>query len=205
MDNRLAIFAVLTVAATASKIFFPRAYVVTKPLPLLFIIVLAFLHPTALDQLWFAAIFFGLMGDMLLLYESKFVLGLLSFLLGHIFYIWAFHRDASGAAISPALLLGVAAVGVGALVYLVRHLVAGRKKKYIIPVILYIAVTCTLVAYALRYPLLSTAALGALLFAFSDFLLAFGRFVRRIVFVEAMVLLTYFSAQWLLARHFAAF
>jgi uncharacterized membrane protein YhhN len=44
-----------------------------------------------------------------------------------------------------------------------------------------------------------SAALGALLFVASDSLLAFNRFVGKFAAASALVLGTYYAAQWLIA------
>lgn len=204
MDYRLLIFAVLVVMAVAAKLGSRRLYVFAKPLPIVFIIFLAFINPHAPPGLWLAAIGFGLAGDLLLLSDKGFLPGLLSFLLGHIYFIFAFYRTGTGG-VSVAAALGVGAVCVAAFVYLTRHLVQTRRKKYIVPVFAYIGVTGILIAVSLKYPILSFAVPGTVLFGLSDFLLAFNKFVRPSWYAQAAVSLTYFAAQWLLARHFVGF
>jgi uncharacterized membrane protein YhhN len=206
MDYRLIIFAVLVVSAVTAKLGSRRFYGFVKPLPVLFIIFLAFLHPQPLYGLWLAAIGLGLAGDIILLSEKGFLPGLLSFLLGHIYYIFAFERgETPGGPIGAPVLVGVSVLCVGAFVYLARHLISGRRKKYIFPVFVYIAVTGVLMAVSLRNPIASFAVLGATSFAVSDFLLAFNKFVRPSWYAQAAVSLTYYGAQWLLARYFVGF
>lgn len=199
MEIRLVIFIFLSVAALASKLFFRRAYAWLKPLPLIFIIALAFIKPAHPDVLWLAAISFGLLGDLFLLRPSGFVPGLLCFLLGHLAYFVAL-----GVTPPASALVGVGALAVGVYLYLARHLIAGRQKKYLLPVLAYIIVSATLVSTALFFQLRSFAVIGAVSFAFSDFLLAYNKFVRQNPYVDAGVSITYFAAQWLLALHFVA-
>jgi len=204
MDYRLLIFAILVALAVAAKLGSRRLYVFAKPMPIVFILFLAFINPHAVPGLWLAAIGFGLAGDLLLLSEKGFLPGLLSFLLGHIYYIFAFYRGGADG-ISLPVALGVASVCIAAFAYLTRHLVAGRRKKYILPVFMYIAVTGILIGVSLKYPIVSFALPGTILFGLSDFLLAFNKFVRPSWYAQASVSLTYFAAQWLLARHFVGF
>jgi energy-coupling factor transporter transmembrane protein EcfT len=82
MDYRLLIFAILVALAIAAKLGSRRLYVFAKPLPILFIIFLAFINPHVPPGLWLAAIGFGLAGDLLLLSEKGFLPGLLSFFSG---------------------------------------------------------------------------------------------------------------------------
>lgn len=202
MEIRLIIFIALAAAAILTKLLWPRAYTVSKPLPILFILALAFLKPGRVDTLWLAALSFGLAGDLLLLSGRGFVPGLTSFLVGHVFYILAFTREGGGFYYTPPLILGVGAVVVGVSAYFTRHLLQSRQKKYIVPVVIYTCISGLFVMNAFRYPLLSMAVLGAVSFGLSDFLLAFNKFVRPIWYVQAGVSLTYYGAQWLLALHF---
>lgn len=202
MENRLIIFSILIGAAVLAKLFFRPAYTVAKPLPVAFIILLAFLRPERVDSMWLMAISFGLAGDLFLLKEGGFIPGLTSFLLGHIFYILLFSKGSEGFYYTPALVLGVGAVSCGVFYYLSRHLVQSRQKKYILPVLVYTAVSAVLIINALAYPVVSVAVLGAIAFGLSDFLLAFNKFVRPSSYVEVGVSVTYYAAQWLLALHF---
>lgn len=204
MEIRLIIFITLAALSVITKLFWQRGYTVFKPLPVLFIIALAFLKTERVDSLWFGAIAFGLAGDILLLSEKGFIPGLISFLIGHIFYILAFSRDAAGFYFTPSLLLGVGAIVVGVSSYFTLHLLRSRRKRYVVPVIIYTVVSGLLIMGAFRYPLLSPAVIGAITFGFSDFLLAFNKFVRPIWYVQAGVSVTYYAAQWLLALHFRA-
>jgi len=199
MDIRLIIFISLAATALASKLFFYRAYKFTKPLPILFIIALAFLKEGKVDAIWFLAITAGLLGDILLLGEGKFVLGLLAFLVGHIAYIFAFNTQ-----IRAPLVLAVGAPAAGIYWYLARHLIGSRQKMYLVPVFCYVAVTAVLLMSSLSGAKIALGAYGALSFALSDFLLAFDKFVRQNMYADAGVSITYYAAQWLLALHFLA-
>lgn len=202
MENRILIFCALIAAAVLAKLYFRRAYTIAKPLPVILIIVLAFLAPQRVDGMWLLAISFGLAGDLFLLKEGGFIAGLTSFLLGHIFYILLFTRAAGGFYYTPALVLGTGAVATGVFLYLSRHLVQSRQKKYIVPVLLYTGVSAILIMNACAYPVVSAAVAGTVAFGLSDFLLAFNKFVRPIRYVEAGVSVSYYAAQWLLALHF---
>ncbi|MBV6494268.1 MAG: hypothetical protein LDLANPLL_02299 [Turneriella sp.] len=202
MELRMLIFVSLVVLAVLTKLFWRRAYIFAKPLPVIFIIVNAFASTTRIETYWFAAISFGLAGDILLLHPRGFVAGLLSFLFGHIFYIFAFNREGGGwyqdIPISLAIFLGVLLL----VYYLVRHLVKTRQKKYILPVFVYTVVSGLFLLSSMHNPIQSAAVIGAFFFCFSDFLLGFHKFVRPIWYVQAAVSITYYMAQWLLALHF---
>lgn len=206
MDYRLIIFVVFVGAAIAAKLVSRPLYTFAKPLPVVFIVFLAFLHPQPVPGLWLAAIALGLAGDIILLSEKGFLPGLLSFLLGHIYYIFAFERGAAArTSLAAPVLFGVSILCIAAFLYLARQLIAGRRKKYIFPVFVYIGVTGVLISVSMRHPFVSFAVFGAISFAVSDFLLAFNKFVRPSWYAQAAVSLTYYAAQWLLARHFVGF
>ena len=204
MDNRLIVFATLVFAAVVAKLVSPRIYAVLKPLPLVFLLVLAFLKPVFPPALWLAALLCGLAGDLWLLSARGFIPGLISFLLGHIFYIFALERQSAVPGVSVVTVFAVASVSTLAFAYFAQHLFRARNRMFILPIFLYIGVTALLLLSALKNPLFSGAALGAILFAASDFLLAFNKFIRPTLYVQVVVLLTYYAAQWLLAVHFGA-
>lgn len=201
MQNQLVIFNALLILALTSKLFWRPLYKYTKALPLAFILFLVFLKPGAWPLFWLLGICFGLAGDLLLLSRSGFLAGLFSFLLGHLCYIAGFYhlqgKIPHFTAVLPAALTALAGY-----TYLARLLIAQRNKKYLLPVLLYVAVTATLVVFALESRA-SSALWGAVLFAVSDFLLAFNKFARQTWYAEAGVSLTYYWAQWLLAVYFA--
>lgn len=203
MESRLIIFSLLVLAAVMAKVLRLRAYGILKPLPILFILLLAYLSGKHLEPLWLMAILFGLAGDLFLLWRQGFIPGLLSFLFGHIFYIYAFGAK-SVASYSSLSVFTTGIIALMAFFYFARHLIQSRQKKYILPLFFYIGVSALLVVAALQAPLVYTGAIGAIFFVFSDFLLAFNKFVRPSWYVQAGVSLTYFAAQWLLALHFAA-
>ncbi len=204
VENRLIIFSVLVIAAVVAKLFSPRLYAFLKPLPLVFILLQAFLKPVFPPSLWLAAVLCGLAGDIWLLSQRGFIPGLISFLLGHIFYIFAFERQVATQGNSSVTVFAVASVSTLAFFYFAQNLFRARNRKFILPIFFYIAVTALLLLSALKNPLLSSAAFGAILFAASDFLLSFNKFIRHTRYVQAAVSLTYYAAQWLLAVHFGA-
>lgn len=182
-----------------------RAWILTywlKPATLICFILLALL-PGPADPAYRQAIVAGLVlsmvGDIcLMLRPARFLVGLVAFLLAHLFYIAAFSRLAGGlwwpaliAAILPGLIMG-------------RLLwpAAGRLR---LPVLAYIAAITFMVAAAAsawhaspdggRLALLA----GAVLFLISDAVLGYARFRRRFAGAQVIILGTYYPAQWLIA------
>jgi len=142
----------------------------------------------------------SLVGDVLLMLpEKRFGEGLASFLVAHLCYIAAF----ASAAPTPAplaLLLAVAATGAALTVPLWPHL--GRYRW---PVTAYVAALVVLLWQSSGWALgggsasARLAAAGAVLFTFSDGVLAHNRFRRPFRAAQGLILSTYFLAQGLIA------
>lgn len=144
---------------------------------------------------------FSLAGDVLLMLpNSQFVLGLVSFLLAHIFYIVAF-RSGSGWGLSRWTWVPFAAFGA-----LMFGILAPGLDQFMLPVLVYLVVILVMAWQAWerwrhtgqRSALLSF--LGAVLFVVSDSALAINRF--RVGYEAASIVIwgTYVPAQWLIAR-----
>ena len=143
---------------------------------------------------------FSLAGDIfLMLPQDRFIAGLVSFLGAHLCYIAAFAGEGGFRlhliSLLPFLLYAALLVG-----YLWPHL--GRLRG---PVVVY-AQAILLMGWqgVARWLELSSgpallAALGAILFLISDSALAINRFARPFAQAQAVVLGTYFLAQWLIA------
>jgi len=131
--------------------------------------------------------------------KRKLFPGLASFLLAHVVYIVAFSW---GARLSdcPLLVTPFLVFLVVVSVLLLPHL--GRMK---VPVIAYELVILVMAWRALEQWLqvesvpAFAAFLGAILFLFSDTLHGIREFVRKFRIAQALILGTYFCAQWLIA------
>jgi len=142
----------------------------------------------------------SLAGDVfLMLPADRFVASLVSFLAAHLCYIAAFSLDTSPCAamwsLAPFLVYVIIMSGI-----LLPHL--GKMR---VPILVYELVIVAMAWRALgRWaatgevgPLL--AFIGALLFVISDSALAINRFVGKYRGAQALILSTYFCAQWLIA------
>jgi uncharacterized membrane protein YhhN len=180
-----------------------RQVYVFKPMTTALVIVVALQarHASADAYVWLvlAGLVCSLAGDVfLMLPRDRFVAGLVSFLFAHLFYIAAFASGGArpGAwAAAPLVLYGV----------LMLRLLWPRLGNLKAPVVVYVAVIL-LMAWAALGRWLGAgpagsghAAAGALLFAASDSLLAWDRFRGGFRAAQALVLGTYFAAQWLIA------
>ncbi|KAA3645803.1 MAG: lysoplasmalogenase [Chloroflexi bacterium] len=137
---------------------------------------------------WGAA--FSLAGDVfLMLPKERFVGGLIAFLFGHIAYAIGFDGIATLTyAFWPSRIIAFLLVIVAVRVYLTlaRSLAASERNQYQIPVALY-TIAITVMVYSALTRILDrnwyfvwsyAVAGGALLFYFSDVMLAWNRFVR---------------------------
>ncbi len=165
---------------------------IAKPLTLLFLL-LWFAMRTGLQagSAWFfAGLFFSLLGDVALLFERGFLAGLFAFLLAHLCYIVAINSPLGE--VSPALSLPIAIVLALSAARLLRRiaqsLAARQRPDLILPVYIYGLVLSLMLLSALMtlfrrdwsISAALTLAFGAVLFYFSDLLLAWNRFVAPV-------------------------
>ena len=203
---------ILTLCALGSAILFVwaeykgpplQAYLFT-PLTMVFIILIAAFKTKTSPSRYAMAVIFGLIfsmaGDIFLMLPSdRFILGLVSFLIAHVFYIVAFTH---GTKIrhAPWALIPFAVYGLLIYVVLSPHL--GNMKG---PVAVYIVIILVMGWRAWeRWSQTSEktalfAFAGAVLFIISDSVLALNRFREPFVIARALNLSTYFAAQWLIA------
>ncbi|MGE7929772.1 lysoplasmalogenase [Lysinibacillus xylanilyticus] len=169
-----------------------------KVIPMLLIIILAATPKNLGIKKYQLLIVIGLVFCMVGDYTLQwFLIGLTSFLIGHIFYIFAFsstnERQVPTWAKIVLLVYGASmAVWIAGTVFSSGEIVLG------IAVIAYISVILTMGWTAIRTG--STfATIGALLFISSDSFLAINKFVMPLPFSHEFIMLTYYSAQILIA------
>jgi uncharacterized membrane protein YhhN len=173
---------------------------VCKPATLLALIVVAIALEPAAGQhdrrAWFvAALVFSLAGDVfLMLPRDLFVPGLAAFLIGHVCYIVGFWTDPPGAA---AIAIAALVVIVAVLPVARRVLIALDAPELRPAVAAYMVVISAMVASALASGV-ALAATGAVLFAGSDSLIAWDRFVRPLAWAAVVIMVTYHLGQALL-------
>lgn len=146
----------------------------------------------------------SLAGDVFLMLPSdRFREGLASFLAAHLCYVAAFSR--AGAGLAPLALVVSAVYGCAVLAWLSPKL--GPMKLPAAAYMLAIAAMAWRAGAwwsALGSDQALRALLGAGLFVASDTLLAVDRFRGRFASAQALILGTYYPAQWLIARSVAA-
>jgi len=148
---------------------------------------------------------FSLAGDVfLMLPADRFIAGLMSFLIAHVFYIRAFTTSAPFGA-RPLLLIPWLAVAFTALAILWPGL--GRLR---IPVVVYVAALVAMAwqasvrASLVPSPSAIAAAVGAALFVISDATLAIDRFRLRFRAAQLVIMSSYVMAQALIASSVSA-
>ena len=152
----------------------------------------------SLNRTLLGAIGFSTLGDLLLIFDGRsfFILGLLSFLLAHLFYIWIFRQKSKAITLDVKnSLLGIIMLVyyVALMSYLWPHLGDMR-----IPVMVYglvISAMLWMAALLVKKSWGWLIAIGASLFVVSDSLLSVRLFVHTFDYDAFWVMLTYLSAQ----------
>lgn len=174
--------------------------------PLSTMLVIAIVFPAARQpddtyaRLVAVGLLFSLGGDVfLMLPRDRFVAGLASFLVAHLFYIGAFTRDGGFSRHSSTALPLVA---LGAILLSLLWPFLGPLR---LPVVAYMLVILVMAWQALERSRLDAhdgawwAAVGAVLFVASDATLGLVRFRADFAGSRALVLGTYYLAQWMIA------
>ena len=179
---------------------FERVRVWTKPLLMPLLGLFYYLAPG--DSPWiYSALLFAWLGDIALLKHSKvfFMLGLVSFLVGHLCmstHVVGLLSTSLTAAAPVAIFIVILSLALGLFNYLRPHL--GSLK---LPVLAYCLVLankgCLALILMWQIPNAYTAlvAVGALVFMVSDFTLAINRFVKPIQKAHLWVMSSYTLAQ----------
>ena len=175
-----------------------------KPLTTLLIILLAVLQETEVSEYYkyliISGLVFSLAGDVfLMLAKDRFIAGLGSFFVAHLFFILAFAGD-FGPYWGWEYLIPI-------LIYVVIFLkiLLPHTNKMSIPVVAYALVLAVFLwqasgrGYVLGGSSPALAFFGAVLFVASDSILAYDRFVKGYKFATLFIMLTYWLAQVFIA------
>ena len=145
------------------------------------------------------ALVFCLIGDVFLLWDAYFVFGLASFLVGHLFFVFAF--TSVNGWYKNIIPLGILLIIVGAYYWYIYP----SLNELAIPVAVYILVILTMVWQALglylrkRNDTYLMVGIAAVLFAFSDSVIAWDKFVAPFQWAGVIIMSTYWMAIYLLA------
>lgn len=189
-----------------SEYFGPQFFVyIFKPLTMIFIIGIACTgmkgNRSFYAYIILTGLIFSLAGDIfLMLPANMFIQGLVSFLIGHILYILAFSR---GTKLRTKSLTWLPFLFYGVLIF---GFMLPSLREMAIPVLIYILAILTMGWRAVeRWAQTRTresglAFIGAILFIISDSALGVNRFSLPFDLSALVVMATYFSAQWCIAR-----
>ena len=189
---------------------------ITKPLLLPLIIAFYLTYLPAVNWWYIAGMIGGFLGDVFLMLpdpsgkKTSFKIGLIAFLLGHVFYVVALIQnyvawlqiswEAVGFPWLP-LVLAVAFIVYGLIIGFLLLPHCGKLKiavlVYLIVIVL-MGISTTIIGWKGMKPGVITLIVGASLFVVSDTYNAFGRFVKPIPNERLIVMSTYIIGQFLM-------
>ena len=205
---RNSFFAFILLAAVyliCSLLYLEDALFFIKPLLLIPLMIAVFKSPIFFNKKWlFYALTFSWLGDILLLFVFKdgmfFILGLVSFLIAHIFYVFLFLKELKKA--GGKFLVKQPGLTLIALYIIAFYALLGpRLGDMQIPVIVYALIISLMlyVAYLLysfwSKPSSLLLLTGALSFVISDSLLAINKFYAPFPNSGFFIMVTYLFAQ----------
>ncbi|MCB1323282.1 MAG: lysoplasmalogenase [Leptospiraceae bacterium] len=196
-------FALLALSAIVIRLQKKEWYFAFKPLPMIWILGFYGLHLHGLEsisilQYWIlAGVFFGLLGDIFLLYKKSIIPGFVFFLLGHLLYLLGFFRGNIGLPVHFWPLVFIPALAVP--LWMHKHTHTPRYRPLIWVYCLFEG-SMLFLAMNLDYargvfPFLT---IGAALFGLSDVFWALNRMVREFRSAGLFVLSTYYTGQALI-------
>ncbi len=180
---------------------------VVKPFLLLILLVAVYYTENfSTKKILLTALTFSWIGDVILLFADRgeiyFILGLVAFLLSHIFYIVLFNKQTISKTISNKLSFG-AGIGLIVIYFSLMITTLGPKLGSLtVPVVIYAIVISTMLYFALKGSFQWEAIpnhsvlIGALLFISSDSILAFNKFYEPIPAASLLIMVTYLLAQY---------
>lgn len=173
---------------------------VFKLIPMVLIILFGLLQLPKVKELHHYLLVLGLLFCMLGDYSLQwFVIGLFSFLVGHVFYIFAFNLRRRKRPINKTIGIAIIVYGIIMAIIMINALIKGNESGLIFPVILYIIVISIMVwtAWLTKHIWLMV---GSFCFLISDSILSLSLFVGSIQGETLLVMSTYYGAQFCFAR-----
>jgi len=174
-------------------------YSVFKPLTTFLIILLAVRFRNSYSKRILLGLIFCLFGDSFLLFENYFIFGLVSFLIGHLFFLYAFIKVQGWQwPIKIGGILVTVALSILALSY-------ANLDTLLIPVLFYISIIVLMSWQGIALtqggvPTYKNVGWAVSLFLLSDGLLALNMFYIPFIFSGITILSTYWLAIFLLAE-----
>ncbi|MDC7227371.1 MAG: lysoplasmalogenase [Spirochaetales bacterium] len=181
---------------------------ITKPFWVPAITVIYLLAAETPEALILTALFFGWIGDLLLMRGRKswFIAGAFSFLIGHIFYIIVFIRSSGGIEVfiqHPIFSILMLLPYIGFLLFM-RKLFGHNVKSVLLAAGFYLSILmlmsyCSLMrVWVLPISEFLPTFMGSLLFIASDSLIGYRNFKRKVRGIGTLIVATYIAAQLLI-------
>jgi len=161
-----------------------------------------------LNRFILAALFFSWLGDLFLMFQQSnelfFIIGLIAFLIAHIFYIIVFYASFTKTLKPKQMMLFVIPVllyGIGFMLILAPNL-----NELLVPVAVYATTICTMLIFALmRYQQVNSISFwvtftGALLFVLSDSTIAINKFLQPFALAYPVIISLYAVGQYLIVK-----
>ena len=171
-----------------------------KLIPMWLIMVYAYQQRPKLSDRYFIltmiGLFFCMLGDYLL---QWFVVGLTAFLIGHLFYIAAFSKRWNFHWLRFFTIIPLVAYGGYMGMEMYSALTASGQDSLIIPVFCYLIIILLMGWLAIMTGNI-WATVGSVLFIISDSILAWNKFVAEVTYAGPLIMTTYYTAQFLIAR-----
>lgn len=168
---------------------------ISKPIPVLYLLWFAYMHPKVQISLK-GALIFSIVGDIILElpHHLPFALGLASFLVAHLFFIRSFLHTQTKKLLWPFIPIMIYCSTL--YWYMLPNL--GPLE---IPVALYVFIISLMLWSASRYAYTHKhyiPLIGAIIFAISDSLIAVNKFIEPFPQTRYAIILTYWLAQFLI-------
>ena len=210
MKNKIALYVYLgfsLIYLTITALNLEENARVLKPflLPILLIAVY-FSNRFSSKKILLTALTFSWIGDIVLLFANQgelyFIVGLVAFLISHVFYIVLFNKQTVTKSISNKISFG-AGIGLILLYFFGMITTLGPKLGPLtVPVVIYAVVISSMLYFALKGSYqwnaiqYQSVLLGALFFIASDSILAFNKFYQPIPYASFLIMITYLAAQY---------
>lgn len=172
-----------------------------KLIPMILILVYAYLQcrskPNPTQWILLSGLFICMLADGFIAYS--FILGLATFLIGHLFYVVGFSIAWKFSKIRFSMIILILTYSFFMGKILVVALMENENNALVIPVIAYVIVI-SLMAWTAVMTGNKWAILGSLLFVLSDSILSWNMFVSDVPQSTFFIMSTYYSAQFFIAH-----
>ena len=192
-----------------------RIRTATKPLLMPALIAFNLLHTDNPNWWIVGGLFLGWIGDVVLMFPKvaiMFLIGLASFLVGHALFIYAFLQSTGFLQSMPVWYVALAALfafAAAAFFIYFKPYLTGENADKKVPVGLYASIIVAMSYTSLAILIggsgvgvffIALPFIGSLCFIVSDFLLANQLFVKPFKYDQAIIMLTYLAAQYLIVQ-----